>query len=99
MVVDRFAGGRIEDVCWFVSDGWVACAMGVENLDGVWCASVFLFQTGGWLIRWFSTGSCMAVFGPLVDLVQTGGRRVTLEDINPFNPGMDRDRRGMQYGS
>ena len=73
--------------------------MGVENLDGVWCASVFLFQTGGWLIRWFSTGSCMAVFGPLVDLVQTGGWRVTLETINQFNPGMDRDRRGMQYGS
>ena len=45
--------------------------MEVENLDGVWCASVF--GTTGW--------------------------RVTLETINQFNPGMDRDRRGMQYGS
>ena len=55
----------------FGSDGRVARAMEVENLDGVWCASVF--GTTGW--------------------------RVTLETINPFNPGMDRDRRGMQYGS
>ena len=71
MVVDRFVGGRVRAFCCFVSDGRVARAMEVENLDGVWCASVF--GTTGW--------------------------RVTLETINPFNPGMDRDRRGMQYGS
>ena len=70
MVVDRFVRGRVRAFCCFVSDGRVACAMEVENLDGVWCASVF--GTTGW--------------------------RVTLETINPFNPGMDRDRRGMQYG-
>ena len=70
MVVDRFVRGRVQAFCCFVSDGRVARAMEVENLDGVWCASVF--GTTGW--------------------------RVTLETINPFNPGMDRDRRGMQYG-
>ena len=97
MVVDRFVCGRVRAFCCFVSDGWVAYSMVVDRFAGGRLSIFCFFGSDGRMARAMEVENldgvwCASVFG-------TTGWRVTLETINPFNPGMDRDRRGMQYGS